>query len=175
MAGVSLADVPKLVSFQGRLTDEAGAPVPDGNYDLTFRLYSAETGGAPLWTEIQTGVSVTGGLYLLQLGSVTPLAAVHFNQQLWLGLAVATDAEMVPRYRLASAPSALAIPDTLDQLSVSTLGILPQSPAPPVTRGCSILTRPRVNYSIIMAPNGFRPAASGLAKRVPRGCPGRTA
>jgi hypothetical protein len=42
MTSLLSTDVPTIISFQGRLTDQAtGNPVDDGVYDLTFTLYDA--------------------------------------------------------------------------------------------------------------------------------------
>lgn len=129
------ADVPHLISFQGRLTDAvSGNPVLDGTYDLTFRLYDAASGGTLLWSETQTGVQVSGGLYHVLLGQVAPFGALHFDQQLYLALQVGANPEMAARYQLASAASALAIPDTIDQLVLERLGMYPLAALPsPVT------------------------------------------
>jgi len=44
--------VPQMLNFQGRLTDQAGAPVTDGQHTVTFRLYDADApGGSLLWAE----------------------------------------------------------------------------------------------------------------------------
>ena len=43
---LAFADVPKQINFQGRLTDSEGKFVTDGDYSLTFRLYSDSTGGS---------------------------------------------------------------------------------------------------------------------------------
>ena len=48
--------VPDRINYQGTLLDATGAPLASGNYTLTFRLYSTETGGALLW-----GPQVFGG------------------------------------------------------------------------------------------------------------------
>jgi len=40
------------ISFQGRLTNTDGTPVPDGAYEVTFALYDSETGGTPLWLSL---------------------------------------------------------------------------------------------------------------------------
>jgi len=42
------ATMPSTLSYQGVLQDGAGNPVPDGNYSLTFRIYSVSTGGTSL-------------------------------------------------------------------------------------------------------------------------------
>lgn len=97
------------VNYQGFLTDSAGNPVND-TLDVVLSLYALDTGGAPLWTESQTGVPVSDGLFSVLLGSVTPLPQTLFaqNDNLWLGIAIGADAEMTPRDKLASAPYAMA-------------------------------------------------------------------
>jgi hypothetical protein len=91
-----------MLSYQGKLTDSLGNPVPDGNYQLTFRLYTQETGGSPFWTEAQT-VMVKSGLFSTLLGSVTPITAVPDAGNLYLSLQVGTGSEMSPRLRIVSA------------------------------------------------------------------------
>jgi hypothetical protein len=93
------------MSYQGVLKDAAGVPVPDGNYQLTFRLYNVASGGAALWTETQT-LAVAGGILNATLGSVTPLS-LAFDAQYWLGISVSGGAELTPRVQLTSAPYAL--------------------------------------------------------------------
>ena len=46
-------DIPKAITFQGRLTDYMGKPVADGYYGIRFRIYDVETGGSPLWERIR--------------------------------------------------------------------------------------------------------------------------
>ena len=80
------AEVPKLINYQGKLTDDEGSPI-DGSFEMTFRLYAVETGGAPLWTEEQT-VSVTDGIYSVTLGSVSQLPLDIFDQDIFLELSI---------------------------------------------------------------------------------------
>jgi hypothetical protein len=47
------ADIPPTVSFQGLLRDPSGMIVPNGDYDLTFRLYDVATGGSHGGTLVQ--------------------------------------------------------------------------------------------------------------------------
>jgi len=77
------------IPYPGRLADAAGQPVLDGAYDFTFTLYSTESGGTPLWSEVQTGVAVQGGAFHAQLGSVQsiPPAALNGGER-WLVVSV---------------------------------------------------------------------------------------
>jgi hypothetical protein len=98
----ALTQIPRTLSYQAVLTDNAGVPKPDGTYTITFRLYTSAAGGAALWTEVQT-LQVKRGLFSAVLGSVTPIApSVTFDRQYWLSLQVAPDAEMATRLPLAS-------------------------------------------------------------------------
>ena len=104
--GAVCAGVPSLVSYQGRLTDAAGQPVSDGTYSLTFAVYPSPTGGTPLWMEEGRSVSVSGGLFTVLLGEVTPLPSQGFPETSWLETRVA-GTPLAPRVRLVSAPYAL--------------------------------------------------------------------
>jgi len=94
------ADIPHLISHQGRLTNTAGAPVPNGTYSVTFRLYTAEAGGSPLWTETHS-VTASDGIFEVLMGSNTSLD-LPFDTQYYLGIQVGSDPEMTPRQQLAS-------------------------------------------------------------------------
>ena len=83
------------LNFQARLLNAAGAVVPDGNYNIDFKIYNADstTGtvgtctGACLWEETRTGanvVPVTNGYFSVNLGSVTGFPAINWDQQLYL-------------------------------------------------------------------------------------------
>ncbi|MFC1680279.1 tail fiber domain-containing protein [Pseudomonadota bacterium] len=96
------AEVPTKMSYTGRLTDDTGAPL-SGSYDITFRLYTVETLGTAVWTEPRIGVSVSGGVFTVELGSVTPLDPADFAEPLYLGVTVGTDDEMSPRLAVSSA------------------------------------------------------------------------
>ncbi len=96
------------INYQGYLTDSSGNPV-NATLPMTFRLYSAASGGTALWTETQSAVVVNDGLFSVLLGSVTPIPIIVLanNNDLWLGIAVGADSEMSPRDKIASAPYAL--------------------------------------------------------------------
>ena len=48
-----------------------GTPLSGGNYELTFRIDDAETGGSALWSEVQT-VPLSQGIFNVVLGEITP-------------------------------------------------------------------------------------------------------
>lgn len=92
--------IPNTINYQGYLTDSVGNPL-DGTVDMVFALYDVDTGGSPLWTEPQTGVVVTDGLFSVNLGEVTPIT-LPFNHPYWLGMKVGGDDEMTPRQPFTS-------------------------------------------------------------------------
>lgn len=103
-ASAAFAQVPQLIRYQGTLVDPNNVPV-EGTYNLTFRLYDAATGGTALWTETQTAIPISRGVFNVLLGQATPLN-MTFDADYWLSTQVGTDAEMAPRQRLTSVPYA---------------------------------------------------------------------
>ena len=97
------------IPYPGRLSDQAGRPVPDGAYDFTFTLYDAPTGGEPLWSETQEGVVVKEGAFVASLGDVNPIpSALVEGSGRWLEVGVRGPGEaeftpLSPRQRLISA------------------------------------------------------------------------
>jgi hypothetical protein len=95
--------------YAGTLADPAGKPVADGLYDFSFALFAAESGGGPLWSEMQEGVVVEGGAFELALGSVAAIPAVVLDGGArWLEIGVRGPGEgaftsLLPRQRLSAA------------------------------------------------------------------------
>ena len=106
------AAVPQRINYQGKLMDNAGQPVSDGNYSVTFRIYNVSVGGVVLWNENQTA-STQDGLFNVILGSVSSIN-LSFDQDYWLGVEVAGDGEMSPRHRLVSVPYSFRAEDAND-------------------------------------------------------------
>ncbi len=103
------AQVANTMSYQGYLTDADGEPVENPNATLTFRIYEAQTGGEPIWTETRAGVAVEEGVFSVLLGEIEPLDPEWFDAPLWLSVALGSEeaAELEPRIRLAAAPLSL--------------------------------------------------------------------
>jgi len=107
------SEVPRIISYQGCLTDTLGKPVPDGVYNLTFALYTDSVGGVPVWSNdiVKAGhpVSVVRSFFNYNLGSVVPLPSEVFSDSsLWLGITIVEGkaGELTPRSRLSSVPFA---------------------------------------------------------------------
>lgn len=98
------AQVPPMIRYQGTLVDANNVPL-EGAHTLTFRLYEAATEGGAVWSETQTGVPVSRGVFSIMLGQATALT-LSFDKDYWLSTQVGADAEMSPRQRLTSVPYA---------------------------------------------------------------------
>ena len=128
------AGINQQFNFQGRLLNNQGAAVADGNYNIQFKIYQDGTGtaagnpgGTLKWTEswlnvAGKGVQVKNGYMSVNLGSVTAFgSSVDWNQDtLFLSINIgntnvscspftscAGDGEMVPMKRLSATPYAL--------------------------------------------------------------------
>jgi hypothetical protein len=99
---VTYAAIPQQINYQGYLTDSTGNPVSDGDYDISFAIYSTPTGDTSLWGESQT-VTVTDGKFSVILGQPGNLIDPDiFDVDRYLGIAVGTDDEMDPRIKFTS-------------------------------------------------------------------------
>ncbi|MEW6516822.1 MAG: hypothetical protein AB1439_07965 [candidate division FCPU426 bacterium] len=120
-AQAALADVPRTINYQGRLTYLSGAPLPDGAYALTIRFYASPSDpeSSALWTDDCT-VQTKNGYFTCVIGANPshPLT-LAFDQPYYVGLKAGSDREMLPRQPLGSVPYALTAATSLDAGSVS--------------------------------------------------------
>ena len=96
--------VPNAIGFEGFLADFSGNPVADGDYTLTFKLYSVADGGTALNTEVLTDTQVIQGLYAVTLET---FVASDFAGDRWFGVTVGGGSEIEPRTRVLAVPYAL--------------------------------------------------------------------
>ncbi len=97
------ADIPEVLSYQGVLIDASGVVVPDGPYNVAFRLYTVESGGTPVWTEAHL-LTVSKGIFNARLGWTQPLGPLDWNVPYYLGISVEGGAELEPRTLLTASP-----------------------------------------------------------------------
>lgn len=117
------------LNYQGRLLTAAGAVVPDGSYNMEFKIVKGGDGcnptsgtfpcsGTVQWTETRESsnkVLVKNGYFSVYLGSVTAFNSdVDWNDDtLWLSINIggtdspSYDGEMKPLTRLSATPYAL--------------------------------------------------------------------
>src|SRR5687767_10530798 len=81
-------EAPKLLPFQGHLTDQNGGAVSNGVRLVQFKIYNVPSGGNPVWAGELHRTTINGGLVNVLLGTKTPLANVIFDQQLYLEITV---------------------------------------------------------------------------------------
>ncbi|MEW5925147.1 MAG: hypothetical protein AB1746_14280 [Candidatus Zixiibacteriota bacterium] len=95
------AQAPNSISYQGRLTNAAGDPITTAT-SVTFYIYAAASGGAPLFTSTQSVTPDANGVFTVELSPMT--SAILDGSKRYLGLKIGADAEMTPRQLLTSAP-----------------------------------------------------------------------
>lgn len=114
---------PERMSYQGYLVDGNGLPLATNtpkNYDVVFTIYTAETGGSNVWSELQT-VTVDKGYFSVLLGEGTPLSPHPNLSTLFAGANASdryvaltvkgigsggSDVNILPRLRLLASPYA---------------------------------------------------------------------
>jgi hypothetical protein len=86
------ADIPKLINYQGMLTDDGGNPLNE-TVSITFKIYNDSLSVSPgdkKWEETQTGVEVVNGLFNVVLGKVSSLN-LDFSEDYWLDITVGAE------------------------------------------------------------------------------------
>ena len=105
----AIATLPNAFSYQGTLRLADGS-LANGSFTVTVRLYTVVMAGTPLFEQPFAGVAVRDGVFNVVIGDdpnhVLP-AGLFDNSQLFLGITVAPDPEMLPRQRLHPVPWAM--------------------------------------------------------------------
>jgi len=79
------ASINETINFQGKLTNLDGTNFTGTcgtSCKFEFSIYDVSSGGSALWSETQTGIAVTGGIFNVKLGSVTGFAGYLGPSQL---------------------------------------------------------------------------------------------
>ncbi|MBU2214265.1 hypothetical protein KJ996_06565, partial [Patescibacteria group bacterium] len=124
------AGINKQIPYQGKVTDSSGQAMSDGNYNMRFKIFAAESGGSALWTETWDSgtarVTMTGGLFSVYLGTQTAITGVDFNSDsLWLQIEFdpgnddTYEETFSPRRRFGSVPYAFNA-DQVDGLEAAS-------------------------------------------------------
>ena len=106
-AAPAVAAIPTAFSYQGTLRLADGS-LATGSYNITLNIYNVVTSGTALHTESFSNVVVRNGNFSVVVGDATPIGATVFdNANLYIGITVAPDPEMLPRQRLFPVPWAM--------------------------------------------------------------------
>jgi len=101
---------PRILSFQGRLTDASDNPITTAATPLRFAIYNdlSASGAALLWQEIVSVSPDTDGIFSVLLGNNTTIPQSLFgdNASLYLGITVQSTSELTPRQQIATVPYA---------------------------------------------------------------------
>jgi hypothetical protein len=107
LATTALADVPRTISYQGRLTDN-GVPI-NGIRGASFKIYDGS--GTPIWMSGIVNVAFTDGLFTVELGQSpqTPLPVEFWpsDTAISLGVTITPNPELSPRLRFKTVPFAI--------------------------------------------------------------------
>jgi hypothetical protein len=117
--------IPHFVKFAGTLKQFSGAST-DRVVALKFGIYSAATGGSPLWQEVQNSPLDSQGHYEVMLGATAtdgiPIDLFRTGEPRWLGVQPMWPGEVEqPRVLMVSVPYAL------EAANAQTLGGVPAS------------------------------------------------
>jgi hypothetical protein len=104
----AVPQVPQLINYQAVIKNQSNSQtVPDGQYQITYRIYTTLTGGASVWSETASNDTVASGVLNHVLGSVSSLTTLPENVNYYLTIQLNGDSEMSPREPLQSVGSAL--------------------------------------------------------------------
>lgn len=94
---------PRLLNYQGFLTDTLGNPINNLSLSLSFAIFDSPSGGNQKWSETQASVVVIKGIFNVLLGSVSPIPDSVFTAgtDRWLELIVAGQ-NLTPRTQITS-------------------------------------------------------------------------
>jgi hypothetical protein len=103
MTGCALEPV---FTYQGRLLNDGGGPVADGNYNGQFVLYTAQTGGTAVYTMTES-IAVEDGLFNVELGNSNVPTEIY-RQPLFMEVSINGET-LSPRQPLRGAPYAFSL------------------------------------------------------------------
>jgi hypothetical protein len=95
-----IGSIPRVLSYQGVLTDGKGNPVADSTYECTFTLYNDLSGGTSLWSESQK-LKVVHGAFSVLLGEKNEIK-LSFETSYYLGIKIENQPEMKTRVKLSA-------------------------------------------------------------------------
>ncbi|HEX7319905.1 MAG TPA: hypothetical protein VF399_06070 [bacterium] len=98
---------PRVLNYQGYLTDTLGAPITNPSISMSFAIFNAISGGTQKWSETKPAVSVDKGIFNVLLGTNTPIPDSVFTASISRYLQLTVAGQVVsPRTQIVSSPYA---------------------------------------------------------------------
>lgn len=99
-----IRDIPRLLNYQGYLTDTLGVPIDD-TLDMTFKIFDDASGGSEWWSETQSNIPIEQGVFHAILGNnnLIPDSVFLDGTNQWLEVTLAGTITLSPRTRMTSA------------------------------------------------------------------------
>lgn len=101
----AIAAVAPLFNYQGELRNASGSAITNSAMPMSFRLFTAPTGGSACWLENRT-VNVQNGQFNVVLGQVTAIPSSCVTGNAYLELVINSET-LAPREMLTSVASAV--------------------------------------------------------------------
>ena len=123
--GYAQSNTGRTFSYQAKI-EQGNVPIADGKHVVSVRLYTAPSGGTPVYSEDQHA-TVTAGILNLEIGLVSPLPLVFgFDTTYYLAIAIDGGDELTPRAHITAAPLALhaTIADLARGLTSDATGVV---------------------------------------------------
>jgi hypothetical protein len=101
----------RLISYQGKVFDNAGNPVNEMSVSVTVKFYNAESGGSLLGNFIEThNVNIVNGFFNINVGSKTqtgvPSTIFNTGSAVYLSISIHNE-EQLPRPKIVYVPYTL--------------------------------------------------------------------
>ena len=138
----------RTVSVQGAMETSSGAPA-NGTFNMELRLFAASTGGTALYSKTVNGVTVTNGVFDVEMGPL-PTADLESHPMLWLETIVGGQT-LSPRRPLRAQAYSLVAQTALDARGLTCTGCIDADDVAPGAVGPSHLSSG--TYSINVSGN----------------------
>jgi hypothetical protein len=133
LGGVRGQNVPYLMNYQGELADGTGTLL-NGNFTLTFRIYSASVGGTLLWgPQTFASVPVVGGRFNATLGldvNSIPIQQAFTNTWAYLEIQIGANNPIAPRQQILSSPYSLRADNSDNLAGTNWTALFPDTGSP---------------------------------------------
>ena len=106
LLGASALSLSAQIAYQGRLTDDTGAPLSNATRSVTFNLFENSAGGDSAWSEIHQ-ITPVDGRFSVTLGLVDTSINQDIQTHTYLELTVGTDPALSPRQQILASPRSL--------------------------------------------------------------------